>query len=65
MSLPWGVKEFVALEVSEDYGTFVQGLVETEITLPSGNIAGIIKADVKTKKDKALLIMRYQLSKIV
>ena len=62
MSLPWGVKEFVELEQSEAYSEFVSTLVETSMNLPSGNVANILKADVKTKKDKSLLIMRYQLT---
>jgi len=62
MSLPWGVKEFVELDQAEAYSEFVSTLVETSMSLPSGNVANILKADVKTKKDKSLLIMRYQLT---
>lgn len=63
MSLPWGVKEFVEPDQAEAFGDYVKGLVETEITLPSENIASVLKADVKVKKDKCLLIMRYELTK--
>ncbi|MCH4889805.1 hypothetical protein EZV73_19635 [Acidaminobacter sp. JC074] len=56
------MKEFVELDQADSYGEFVSKLVETSIDLPSGNVANILKADVKTKKDKCLLIMRYQLT---
>lgn len=62
MSLPWGVKEFIEPEVAGEFTDFVTGLAETEMSLPSGNVAKILKADVKEKKGKFLMIMRYQLT---
>jgi hypothetical protein len=64
MSLPWGVKEFIEPEAAEAFTEYAVGLVSQQLELPSTNIAEILKADVKEKKGKFLLIMRYQLSKL-
>ncbi len=65
MSLPWGVKDFIEPNEAEGFTTFVETLVNTSITLPSGYVADILKGDVKEKKGKYLLIMRYILSHLV
>lgn len=62
MSLPWGVKDFIEPSASEAFKNFIADLVETELSLPSGYVAKILKADVKEKKEKFLMIMRYQLT---
>lgn len=64
MSLPWGVKEFIDPAVSTAFKEFVTTWIEKDVTLPSGYNAQILKADVKEKKDKVLLIMRYQLTNV-
>lgn len=64
MSLPWGVKEFIEPAQAEAFTSYITTLASTTLVLPSGNEADIVKADVKEKKGKFLLIMRYQLSKL-
>lgn len=64
MSLPWGVKDFIEPEHAEEFTAYVLSIVNKSLELPSGNIADILKGDVKEKKGKFLLIMRYELSKL-
>lgn len=61
MTLPWGVKDFIETEVAESYTEFVESIKETTIELSDGNLAEILKADVKERKGNYLLILRYQL----
>jgi len=65
MSLPWGVKDFIEPSEAEGFSEYVESIVNTSILLPSGEVADILKGDVKEKKGKYLLIMRYELSKLV
>lgn len=62
MSLPWGVKDFIEPEASEEFTKYIESIANGSINLPSGHVAEILKGDVKEKKGKFLLIMRYELS---
>lgn len=61
MTLPWGVKDFIDPANANEYKTYIESIKETQLELPSGNTANIIKADVKERKGNFLLILRYQL----
>jgi len=65
MSLPWGVKDFIEPEHAQAFTDYITSIVNTSLELPSGHVADIIKGDVKEKKGKFLLIMRYELSKLI
>lgn len=62
MSLPWGVNQSVNPEKATEVTEFVSSLKDQSITLPSDNIVTIIKADVKDRKGKYLLIFRYEIT---
>lgn len=61
MTLPWGVKDFIEPDHAEAFKAFIETIKDAVIELPSDNHAKILKADVKEKKDKFLMILRYQL----
>lgn len=63
MSLPWGVKEEVNPDNAKDVGDYLSKVVETTFALPSNNEIQILKADVKERKGKYVLIARYQILK--
>lgn len=63
MSLPWGVKEPVDPENAQLVIDYVTTLNSKNITLPSGNEINIIKSDVKERKGKYLLLLRYEITK--
>lgn len=62
MSLPWGVKEALMPENAEQVKEFTSTLADSKFDLPSGNVISVIKADVKERKGKFLLIMRYEIT---
>lgn len=62
MSLPWGVKEPVNPENAQEVIDYVSTLKDLCITLPSKNEVKILAADVKERKEKYLLLLRYEIT---
>lgn len=61
MSLPWGVKESVDAQHAETVSKYISNIEGTNITLESGEVAKLLKAGLKERKGKYMLIYRYQL----
>ncbi|PAB57725.1 hypothetical protein [Anaeromicrobium sediminis] len=61
MALPWGVKEEVEPAHGDTVGEYMASIEGTKIELPSGAVAHMLKAGVKERKGKYMLIYRYQL----
>jgi hypothetical protein len=64
MSLPWGVKESVEPEAAVSVETYVAGIAEQELSLPSGNNIKVLKGAVKERKGNYILIVRYQITNV-
>ncbi len=63
MSLPWGVKVDVDADNSELVVNYVEDLKDKTLALPSANEVTFIKAEVKSRKGKHALILRYEIIK--
>ncbi len=61
MAVAWGVKEELDPKNAATVKQYIEGLVGSNITLETGQEVAILKGDVKERKDKAMLIFRYQL----
>jgi len=61
MALPWGVKEDVEPQYTEDVEKFMAGIEGSSITLDSGQKAVILKSGIKERTGQYTLIFRYQL----
>ncbi|KAB3529982.1 hypothetical protein F8154_14310 [Alkaliphilus pronyensis] len=59
--MAWGVKETIEVSEADAVKEFIKALEGSEIELGNGSKATLLKGDVKEKKDKAILIYRYQL----
>lgn len=59
MSLPWGVNDEVDPNHAEAVITFMSDLADQTFELQSGNTIQVLKADVKERKGKYVLILRY------
>lgn len=57
----WGVKETVEPCQAAAVKEYMAHIAGKDITLDSGQVATVLKGDVKEKKDEAVLIYRYQL----
>jgi len=55
------VKELVEPSQAAAVKQYMANAAGTNITLDSGEVAAVLKGDVKEKKDEAILIYRYQL----
>lgn len=58
MALAWGVKEEVPMEQVDAVQSYMESVDEFEF---DGKKAKILKAGVKARNDKGMLIYRYQL----
>lgn len=61
LALAWGVKELVDLDRVNEVKGYITSLVGSNVELEPGLEVTIFKGDVKERKDKAMLIYRYQL----
>ncbi len=63
MSLPWGVKVDVDADNSQLVADYVESLKDKTLALPSANEVSFLKAEVKSRKGKYALILRYEIIK--
>ena len=61
MALPWGVKEDVEPEAAEGVQTYLETILNTSLELNEHYKVAILKADVKERKGRYLMILRYQI----
>jgi len=61
MALPWGVKEDVDPEAADALMIYLQEILETLMPLNDDFKVKILKADVKERKGRYLMILRYQI----
>lgn len=61
MALPWGVKEEVEPEAAEGLKNYLETISETTLELNDFDKVKILKADVKERKGRYLMILRYQI----
>ncbi|WP_170917230.1 hypothetical protein [Maledivibacter halophilus] len=57
------MKESVDPEHADMVGEYISKIEDTEISLDSGDVAKFLKAGIKERKGKYMLIYRYQLIK--
>ncbi|CAH2213029.1 hypothetical protein [Tepidibacter aestuarii] len=61
MALPWGVKEMVEPEHGKTVEEYMESVQGVKIEFSTGKVAHILKAGLKERKGKYILIYRYEL----
>ena len=61
MALPWGVKEELEPQAAEGLKSHLETILDTVLQLNDEFKVKILKADVKERKGRYLMILRYQI----
>lgn len=61
MALPWGVKEDVAPQAAQALKDYLSQLLNQNLNVSEDFTVDILKADVKERKGKYMMILRYQI----
>jgi len=61
MALPWGVRDDVNPEAAEGVKAYLDTIKESQMVLNDDYRVEILKADLKERKSKYMMILRYQI----